>query len=322
MEKQLNILIKNFIDSIENVDMIALIDHDGLVMMSMLKQTDDDVLGAITAAFDIFIARMKQEFIGSHFINMMTLGTRKFFFASVGENAILTVVANDGAIESEILVYSELALGRVTRILAGEEGVSLEIPGIIKIMSKMKVFSRFREGKLPKGLFTIKIILCGDYRVGKTSLIRRFVNDSFEQSYVATIGVDISRREMRFDENCRINFLIWDIGGQLQQMAPYRKRFYNGAHAAFLIFDKTRKESFLNIKKWIEDIDRRNPQGIPKIMIGNKSDLTFDIEVTDEEIQKYSTELGLEYIETSAKTGENVDLAFKYIALQSISPQS
>ncbi|MHA1543190.1 MAG: Rab family GTPase, partial [Candidatus Hodarchaeales archaeon] len=98
------------------------------------------------------------------------------------------------------------------------------------------------------------------------------------------------------------------------------KRFYNGAHAAFLIFDKTRRESFTNIKKWIEDIDRRNPQGIPKILIGNKSDLSFDLEVTDEEIQEYSERLGLEYIETSAKTGENVDLAFKYIALQSISP--
>ncbi len=320
MQKQLNTLVKNFIDSIENVDMIALIDHDGLVLMSMLKEADDDVLGAITAAFDIFIERMKKEFRGSRFMNMMTLGERKFFFASVGENAILTVVANEAAIESEIRVYSELALSRVGRILGGEEGVSLEIPGIIKIMSKMKVFSRFRDGKLPKGTFSIKVILCGDYRVGKTSLIRRFVNDSFEQNYVATIGVDISRREMRFDENCILNFLIWDIGGQLQQMAPYRKRFYNGAHAAFLIFDKTRNESFVNIKKWIDDIDRRNPQGIPKILIGNKCDLTFDIEVTDEEIREYSENLGVEYIETSAKTGENVDLAFKYIALRSISP--
>ena len=204
MEKQLNELIKNFIDSIENVDMIALIDHDGLVLMSMLKEADDDILGAITAAFDIFIDRMKKEFTGSEFMNMMTLGKRKFFFASVGDNAILTVVANELAIESEIRVYSELALSRVSRILAGEEGVSIEIPGIIKIMSRMKVFSRFREGKLPKGVFTIKVILCGDYRVGKTSLIRRFVNDSFQQNYVATIGVDISRREMRFDENCTI----------------------------------------------------------------------------------------------------------------------
>ncbi|MBN2157508.1 MAG: GTP-binding protein [Candidatus Lokiarchaeota archaeon] len=319
MEKQLNQLIKNFIDAIENVDMIALIDRDGLVLMSMLKETEDAILGAITAAFDMFIERLKQEFMGSEFINIMTLGKRKFFFASVGDNAILTVVANEKGIESEIRVYSELALGRVNRILSGEENVSLEIPGIIKIMSKMKVFSRFKDGKLPKGIFTIKVILCGDYRVGKTSLIRRFVNDSFEQSYVATIGVDISRREMRFDENCTLNFLIWDIGGQLHQMAPYRKRFYNGAHAAFLIFDKTRRDSFLNIKKWTEDIDRRNPQGIPKILIGNKTDLTFDIEVTDEEIMELSEKLGFEYIETSAKTGENVDLAFKYIALQSIS---
>jgi small GTP-binding protein len=320
MEKQLNALVKNIIESIENVDMIALIDHDGLVLMSMLKQADDDVLGAITAAFDIFIARMKKEFTASgNFINMMTLGDRKFFFASVGNNAILTVVANELAIESEIRVYSELALSRVGRILSGEPEVSSEIPRILKIMSKMKLFSRFQGGKLPKGVFSIKVILCGDYRVGKTSLIRRYVNDSFEQNYVATIGVDISRREKRFNENCTINFLIWDIGGQLQQMAPYRKRFYNGAHAAFLIFDKTRRESFVNIKKWIEDIDRRNPQGIPKILIGNKSDLTFDLEVTDDEIKEYSENLGLEYMETSAKTGENVELAFTYIALRSIS---
>jgi len=319
MQKQLNELIKNFIESIKNVDMIALIDHDGLVLMSMLKEADDDLLGAITAAFDIFIDRLKREFTGSGFMNMMSLGQRKFFFASVGDNAILTVVANEEAIESEIRVYSELARSRVTRILLGEDDVSTEIPEILRIMSEMGLFSRFQDGKLPKGVFPIKVILCGDYRVGKTSIIRRFVNDSFAQNYVATIGVDISRRERPLDEKCNINFLIWDIGGQLQQMAPYRKRFYNGANAAFLIFDKTRRESFLNMKKWIEDIDRRNPQGIPKILIGNKRDLTFDIEVSDEEIKDYCKTNGLEYIETSAKTGENIDLAFIYIALQSIS---
>ena len=106
---------------------------------------------------------------------------------------------------------------------------------------------------------------------------------------------------------------------QFLKILPFHGHFRFHPSKSFLIFDKTRRESFTNIKRWIEDIDRRNPQGIPKILIGNKRDLTFDIEVTDEEIKDYCKSNKLEYIETSAKTGENIDLAFIYIALQSIS---
>lgn len=312
-QNQLNLLIKELLDNIENVEMIAILDQDGLPLASLMKSEDDEVISAISASFDNFVGRIKREFSGSsnRIRNIMNLGDMTFFFASAGdegETAILTMVGNKDVIENEMRIYGDFAVDKITALLKGTEGIVVEIPRLVKLMAKF--------GKIPTGEYSMKLIVCGDYAVGKTSLIRRLVDDAFKDNYIATLGVDITKKTIKIDDNFIVNFLLWDVSGQIKQMAPYRKRFYTGANALFIVFDKTRKESFQNIGTWLQDISSELSEKIPKILVANKNDLIESFEVSTDEIRNYAEELKIEFIETSAKTGENVLEAFKYIGMK------
>ena len=104
----------------------------------------------------------------------------------------------------------------------------------------------------------------------------------------------------------------------MSQMAPYRKRFYEGASAAFIVIDRTRSNNELSIKSWYDDIKKSIPAGIPIVIIANKSDLKEDVIATEDEIKDIAKRHSFHYILTSAKTGENVNEAFLYIAYRFI----
>ncbi|MFX0106521.1 MAG: Rab family GTPase, partial [Candidatus Hodarchaeota archaeon] len=149
---------------------------------------------------------------------------------------------------------------------------------------------------------------------GKTSLIVRFVKNLFKESYHSTVGVEISKKTIEIAKNTKINFAIWDIGGQITQMSPYRKRFYEGANAAFIVIDRTKQDSLDSIQKWYNEITRFIGKKINVIIVGNKSDLEDEIVISEEEIKKVANLNNFHYILTSAKTGENVNDSFLYIA--------
>jgi small GTP-binding protein len=111
---------------------------------------------------------------------------------------------------------------------------------------------------------------------------------------------------------------LWDIGGQVGQIAPYRHRFYEGASAAFIVIDRTRPNNLESVKIWIKDIKESVPDNIPVVIVGNKSDLKEELVISEEEIKILAKELGFHYILTSCKTGENVNEAFLYIAYRFI----
>ena len=96
--------------------------------------------------------------------------------------------------------------------------------------------------------------MTGNYQVGKTSLVNRFVRNLFRESYQSTIGVDLSEKMVEISEKTKIKFVIWDIGGQITQIAPYRKRFYEGANSAFIVLDRTRSEALKSVEFWYNDI--------------------------------------------------------------------
>ena len=209
-------------------------------------------------------------------------------------------------------IYSEYIAGKIELVLDGIDKVSTEIPEIIRVLSTR------REGKLPKGKFTSKLILTGDFKVGKSSLIRRFIENTFEESYISTIGVEISKKSVILDEETEVNFVLWDIGGQISTMAPYRHRFYEGASAAFIIIDRTRSNNLESVNRWHKEILESVPRGIPIVIVGNKSDLAEEVVISEEQIKIVAKQLGFHYILTSALTGENVNEAFLYIAYRFI----
>jgi small GTP-binding protein len=156
-----------------------------------------------------------------------------------------------------------------------------------------------------------KVLLVGNFGVGKTSLIRRFVLNDFSEDYISTIGVRVSAKIVKFD-NEEIKLLIWDVAGtNNDEKIP--KAYFLGASAAMYVFDLTREETYINIKNQIESVKLLS--GLKNItVVGNKKDLLTSDEI--EHLKKIIT-IPVDLI-TSAKENENVEDAFTVLAKQSL----
>ena len=311
-------IIKNYFNEVDGILGVAICDRDGFIIASESKQENEEesdaIIGALSAILDTYIDRIKAEFSTTdHFFNITATGDKKFVFSSRGPNSILTTVADQSTTDIELKVYSEHLASKIELILDGNEEVSPKIPEIIKALSKT------RGGQLPNlaGEYSNKIILTGDYKVGKTSLIRRFVENRFEADYISTLGVQISKKTVNLSEKTKMNFIIWDIGGQ-QHFNVNRARFYDGANAALIVIDRTRSDHLTSIEKWYKDIQKSVKRNIPIIIVGNKSDLSDKILISEEKIKEIAKQYDFHYILTSALTGENVNDAFLYIAYRVI----
>ncbi len=159
--------------------------------------------------------------------------------------------------------------------------------------------------------FKLKMILIGAGAVGKTSLVNRFVNNRFEAGYALTVGVDFLSKQVEYEPGEVATLSIWDVGGQ-QRFESIRTTFYRGASGTLLVFDLTRDQTYKEIRTWLIEIRQFSSPDIPFILIGNKADLLEDVgEVIDRNAaREFAESEGSIYIETSAKTGANVDEAF------------
>ena len=159
--------------------------------------------------------------------------------------------------------------------------------------------------------FKLKVLLTGAAAVGKTSLVQRFIKNRFAANYKLTVGVDILTKDVEFKQGEVATLSIWDIGGQ-QRFEFIRSTFYKGAAGALLVFDLTREQTYIEVRKWLTEIRQFAGQDIPFVLIGNKYDLLEDVgEVIDrDEARALAEGESSIYIETSAKTGINVDEAF------------
>lgn len=306
----LQALLKNYRDELDLIA-VAVVDRAGLIIASDMKDMEDDIIGATTAMIDSYVERIQAEF-GSQtgFFHITSAEEKKFAYCSAGTEALLTSIGVRDIPDIKFKVYSQHISEKVRRIIDGEEQISPEIPEIVRVMADM------REGIFPKGEYSTKLIVTGSYQAGKSSLIRRFVENRFQDSYIATIGVEISKKSLKVSENCEINFILWDIGGQFSQMEPYRKRFYGGSNGIFIVVDRTREDTLDAVEMWYKDMKKSLPDidKRPVVIIGNKSDMVNDLKVSTTDLKNKAQEYGFHFIETSAKTGENVLDAFNYIA--------
>lgn len=161
-----------------------------------------------------------------------------------------------------------------------------------------------------KGQYKFKITLFGPGGVGKTSLLLRYIKDYFSDDLKKTIGSNFLIKDVDIDGK-NVRLLLWDIGGQ-PQFHKLRTIYFKGSNGALGVFDLSSNQTLLKIPGWISSIKKTVKKSIPMILLGNKLDLKRDID--REEAEDLSKRLNCEYMETSAKTGENVELAFEAIA--------
>ncbi|MBD3229478.1 MAG: GTP-binding protein [Candidatus Lokiarchaeota archaeon] len=155
-----------------------------------------------------------------------------------------------------------------------------------------------------------KIVSLGDPGVGKTSVIVRHTEKRFDESYKMTIGTDISAKLMQV-ESKNIYLIIWDIGGQ-ERYQILRDSYLQGSFGALLVFSVTDRESYNHTNDWLKEF-RKTCGDIPAVLLANKIDLDGQRDVSEDEVKSKAEELGIEYLETSAKTGDNVDKAFELL---------
>ena len=159
--------------------------------------------------------------------------------------------------------------------------------------------------------YIIKICLLGEANVGKTSLVYRFIENKFRDSYKSTLGVNLLKRDISFKEYGEVTLQIWDLGGQ-ESFRSLRRLYLEGANGALLIYDCTQKKTFEKLHDWIQDF--RNARGdAPVLLIGNKIDLE-NVKVSQNEIKEFTKDYHVKSLSASAKTGSNVEEAFTEIA--------
>ena len=155
-----------------------------------------------------------------------------------------------------------------------------------------------------------KILILGESNVGKTSILLRYINDTFDESAISTCGVDVKCKYVSFD-NKKIKMNIWDTAGQ-ERFRGLAKNYFRGAHGFIFVYDITNKESFDKLKGWMKDAKEKiqDDESFKMIIVGNKKDCENKRKIEFQRLKEFGEENKVMYIEVSAKTGEGVDQLF------------
>lgn len=162
----------------------------------------------------------------------------------------------------------------------------------------------------------LKIIILGDSGVGKTSLLRQYINKQFIYQYKATIGADFLMKEIKID-NQIVQLQIWDTAGQ-EKYHSLGSSFYRNSDCCVLVFDKTDPKSFESIENWrnefLTQLNSVDPDTFPFVLLGNKSDKECEIKISEQKVKAYCNQKKIPYFETSAKENINIDMAFEEVS--------
>ena len=161
--------------------------------------------------------------------------------------------------------------------------------------------------------YRFKVVMLGDGAVGKTAITTRFTQEFFDSDYKRTIGSDFAIKKIELpDIDTNVTLQVWDLAGQ-PRFEVVRQGFYRGARGGLLVYDVTRRRTFLNIQSWKEECFKNIDREMPLIVVANKVDLIDSRIVSTEEGESWAKERGHMYVESSALTGVNVEES--YVAL-------
>ncbi|MFX1236179.1 MAG: Rab family GTPase [Promethearchaeota archaeon] len=324
-EKKLKALLKWYRQEIgKELIAVLIVDRVGLIVDFLTKipekAEEKEFIGAFSALADLILKKITSDYdLGTFGAGTFDTDKYRFIFCEAGPECIFVTVLNGLAIIDPYFPYAFLAAEKVARIFDGRP-VSPVIPkintdyGIKKVDRKVDTLQKM---KLLSDDYLCKLSFIGDGGVGKTSIVQRYVNNIFLLDYRATIGTYISKKICKFEAlgNAQVRFVIWDIAGQ-PQFTRIRPAYLADSGAIMIVYDVSSRESFDNVKKiWYEDVKKVELTDSVIVLVGNKMDLE-ERQVTYAEGEALANELGMDYIETSAKSGENVEDAHRLIALK------
>ncbi len=170
----------------------------------------------------------------------------------------------------------------------------------------------------PPAVLKAKVCLVGDNVVGKTSLVRRYVLDQFDDRYISTLGAKVTKKELRLDDPkgggpVVVDLTIWDIMGQPSFRELLREAYFRNAQGVLPVADLTRRETLDHLPAWIDAVVRTTGS-VPVVVAANKADLAGNAAYGHADIARAAEAFGADVFVTSAKTGANVEAAFRRLA--------
>ncbi|MFX0022522.1 MAG: Rab family GTPase [Candidatus Hermodarchaeota archaeon] len=304
---------------------VLVVGRDGLIVDILTRDSEKSeekkFIGAFSSLVELVLKKLTQDFdLGTFGAGTFDTDKYRFIFCESGVDYVLVSILNHTALVDDVFPYTYLTADKVARIIDGELPVSPVIPKIRRDteIEKLKRKMEYYHSKPHSSRYVYKLSLIGDNGVGKTSMSQRYVHGIFKADYKATIGTYISKKECEFKElGTSVRFMIWDLAGQ-SQFERLWPDYLTDSRAGIIVYDITSRESFDNVKKWYDIIKRVALPHIVLILVGNKVELHTSRVVSTEEGMELAKDLGIYYMETSAKTNENIDDVFEWIALQII----
>jgi Ras-related protein Rab-5C len=160
--------------------------------------------------------------------------------------------------------------------------------------------------------FNQRIVILGDYSVGKSSIVLKYVKNTFNDNEESTIGAAFLTKTILSKENY-VKFDIWDTAGQ-ERYNSLVPMYYRGAQAAIIVYDITSTKSYEKARFWVDELLREKPKDFLKVLIGNKKDLESRRDIKSSDASEYASSKNCLFYETSAKNGENIESIFNDIA--------
>jgi len=343
-EENLRILLKNFVESRDDIVVAFLYSNQGLLMTKYGKldsttkdeKETEDVYGAFTALVENLLSKISLEYeIGHYGTGSFETEDNRIIYLEAGSDAILLLICDYEINLNKLFPIAYLVVEKIAQLL--EESFdfkfnTLEIPdlnihetfslGLDKfstnesktIINGVTTAHQFRKPDKIEKLF--KLVVLGSAAVGKTTLVNQFLKREDIIDYRPTLGISISTQQFHVQgfKDDIIKFLVYDFAGQ-SFFKRVRHEYYKGANCAFIVYDVTRRETFDEaIDFWLEDAQKKLGN-VPFVLIGNKIDLEDKREISKEEGLEKAKKLKSFFIETSALKNINVQDTFKIIGI-------
>jgi len=339
-EENLRILLKNFVESRNDVIIAFIYSNEGLILSKYGKfgrtaqeeKETEDIYGALTALVEKLLDKISLEYeTGRYGTGSFETDDNRIIYLEAGSEAILLLVCDFETNLNNLLPISYLVVEKIAQIIENSFDFkfnTLEVPdltvhenfslGLNKfsvqdskpIINGVTTTHQIKKSKKIEKLF--KLIILGSAAVGKTTLVNKFLKKEAIIDYRPTLGISISTQEYHVQgfKDDIIKFLIFDLAGQ-SYFKRVRREYYRGANCAFIVYNVTRRDTFDEaINFWLADA-KKELGNIPFVLIGNQIDLNDLREVTKEEGLKKAKEMKCTFTETSALLNINVQDTFK-----------
>ena len=343
-EENLRILLKNFVESRDDVIIAFIYSNEGLLFSKYGKfegttqeeKETEAVYGAITAIVEKLLDKISLEYeTGRYGTGSFETDDNRIVYLEAGSEAILLLVCDFETNLNNLFPIAYLVVEKIAKIIENSFDFkfnTLNVPdlnihdlfslGLNKfsvqdskpILNGVTTTHQIKKGKQIEKLF--KLIVLGSAAVGKTTLVNQFLKKEAIIDYRPTLGISISTQQYSIQgfKDDMIKFLIFDLAGQ-SFFKRVRREYYKGANCAFIVYDVTRRDTFEEaINFWLVDA-KKELGNIPFVLIGNQIDLNDQREVTKEEGIEKAKEMKCLFTETSALLNINVQDTFKIIGI-------